>query len=72
MITIDSNNLKQQIEELYIWYFTQARNRAADEYHLGKYDGAVEALGAIYLGLYGGREMMRLWQRGLNEPATGD
>lgn len=71
-MTIDSGNLKEDLEELYGWYFKQARSRNGDEYHTGKCDGAVEALGAIYLGLYGGKEMMKLWERNLNDTTRSD
>lgn len=68
---ISEANLKDQLEELYGWYFKHARIRAQDEYQVGKCDGAVEALGAIYLGLYGGKEMMKLWERNLGEAKDG-
>ena len=61
--------LKEMLEEMYAWYFKAARKYVRGKKHtadtawrLGKMDGGVEAIGAVYLAMYGGKEMWDLWQ----------
>ena len=68
---IDEKDLKKTLEELYDWHYRQAKNRNQSDYQLGKCDGAVETLGVIYFGLYGGKEMMKLWGNNLDDTTTG-
>lgn len=56
--------------ELYTYYFKRAaeedRKAARNEnqiYEIGKNDGAVEALGAIMLQVFGGKAMYEIWKK---------
>ena len=62
------DKLKNDLVELYTYYFkrsAQARhgNTPLLAYETGKNDGAVEALGAIMLQVFGGRRMYEIWQK---------
>lgn len=59
---------KRTMEEMYAYYMRQGRNipkESADTesvYSCGKYQGGAEALGALYLWLFGGKAMYKLWE----------
>lgn len=57
---------KRELENLYKDSFRRAKTEKSD-YHIGKAQGTNEAVGAIYLWLYGGNEMYRLWQEALHD-----
>lgn len=65
--------VKNELVELYSWYFLQARKHVkeneealrfvnADDYKAGKLAGAVEALEAVMLQLIGGKELYKIWE----------
>lgn len=71
MVYVTDGELKKTLEELYRNYFRQARgfaNEADQEsaYYEAKAHGGTEAIGAIYLWLYGGEEMNKLWMSEVN------
>ena len=79
MKTTSGQDLKKELEELYIYYFGEGRKqteknedkdfelteRDTDFYMEGKFSGALDAVSAIYLSLFGGKETMQLWHRAL-------
>lgn len=62
-------DLKDNLEDMYKYYFKQRRSLDDEKEHyaVGKCDGAVDAIGAIYLSIYGGEALYRLWQTTLQE-----
>ena len=62
------DEIKQQIEEMYRYYMSTARKLyslpegEADDYEIGRATGAIEAISAIYLMMFGGQSMYELWQ----------
>lgn len=77
MTTKSGQELKEMLSELYRYYFCELKQVEAedretiDEYKVGKFSGGVDAVSAIYLALYGGREMMQLWTDTLNAHEVG-
>lgn len=62
--------LMQSLIEVYTYHFKQAsdkekRNAKDPEtcYQVGKHDGAVEAIGAIMLPVFGGAMMYQIWEK---------
>lgn len=69
--------MKEQMEELYKYYFFRRRFYTDSvseeaEYEVGKADGALEAISALYLDKFGGKAMMNLWLKTLNEADNKD
>lgn len=62
---IDEERLKDVLEELYSWYSRQGQLEYISNYNAGKCDGGLEAVGAIYIEAFGGKEMMKLWEKNL-------
>ena len=66
---------KEMLEELYRFHFVAARkmddipepDTAEEIYERGKADGNLDAIGTIYLSLYGGKALYDLWQDCLKE-----
>lgn len=66
---------KEMLEELYRFHFAAARkmddmpepDTAEDIYKCGKENGTLDAIGTIYLALYGGKALYDLWQDCLKE-----
>lgn len=66
---------KEMLEELYLFHFVKARelddmpepHTAEDIYKRGKENGVLDAIGTIYLALYGGKALYDLWQNCLRE-----
>lgn len=62
---ITEEKLKNSMVEMYTYYFRQARlmhmQDEADQYEAGKADGAVDALGAIMLQVFGGKDFYKIW-----------
>lgn len=75
MKTILGQELKETLEEMYRFHFVAARkmddmsepDTAEEIYECGKVNGVLNAIGAIYLSLYGGKAMYDLWQDCLKE-----
>lgn len=70
---ITEEQLKNDLVECYTFYFRQARrfydqeDMSEDELYLCvKADGAVEALNAIMLQVFGGKEFGEIWSMTLN------
>lgn len=68
--------LRAQMEELYLYYFRKARAGydafpeieqadANQVWEIGRASGANEAIQTLYLYLYGGKAAMELWLRAL-------
>lgn len=74
MKTIEGKELKELLEELYRFYFKTAKDMLdkggklteLESYYGARSMGAEEAVGAIYLALYGGKEMTKLYTECLN------
>lgn len=75
-------DLKEMLTEMYVYYFGEVKRRTGkgkDDYQTWKFSGAVDAVSAIFLSLYGGQEMMELWKSQVekgsevaeNDTATG-
>lgn len=62
---IDEKKLKAVLEELYSWYSRRGQLEYMSDYNAGKCDGGLEAVGAIYLETFGGKEMIKLWEKNL-------
>lgn len=77
MKTTSGQDLKKELEELYIYYFREDRKRTekneskdteiterdTDFYMEGKFAGALDAVSTIYFSLFGGKETVQLWNR---------
>lgn len=70
---ITEGKLKNDLVEAYTFYFRQARRfydqeemTEEEQYRCAKADGAVEALGAIMLQVFGGKEFGKIWEMTLN------
>lgn len=83
--TIDGKDLKELLEELYRFYFKTAKDMLdkggklteLESYYGARSMGAEEAIGAVYLALYGGKDMTKLYSEcvsrtGENDKKTGD
>ena len=70
IFTKKEKEIRKNLVEKYMYYFKQARKlREAGapeeknwEYETAKADGAVAAVAAIFLNMYGAREAYNLWQ----------
>jgi len=71
MLISNNADLEKALIESYQFYFRHRGDRGHATvdgiYWTGKCDGAVEALGAIYLAVFGGEKMMDLWKLTLPE-----
>ena len=85
MKTIESKELKELLEELYRFYFKTAKDMldkggtltGLQSYYGARSIGAEEAIGAVYLALYGGEDMTKLYSEcasgtGENDKRTSD
>lgn len=83
--TIDGKDLKELLEELYRFYFKTAKDMLdkggklteLESYYGARSMGAEEAIGAVYLALYGGKDMTKLYSEcafgtGEDDKRTGD
>lgn len=73
MNTTSGQDFKKMLEGLYIYYFGESRKqieknedrglteRDTDFYIEGKFSGALDAVSAIYLSLFGAKDTMQLW-----------
>lgn len=69
METIDGKDLKELLEELYRFYFKTAKDMLdkggkpteLESYYGARSMGAEEAIGSVYLALYGGKDMTKLY-----------
>ena len=54
--------LQENLEQMYLWY-AKARKKleGRDDFLEGKFAGALEALGAVYMSTFGGEAMTKLW-----------
>lgn len=64
------DKLKNDLVELYTYYFKRSAQMSRGDsqnanhaYEVGKNDGAVEALGAIMLQVFGGKMLYEIWQK---------
>jgi len=75
MKTLTGQDLKEMLEELYRYYFLEFRKSDKDDrtdtpetiYNDGQNAGSMNTVGSIYLALYGGGDMYKLWQDCLKE-----
>lgn len=85
MKTINGQELKEMLIELYSYYFSEVNKTLIGEerkrdYQTGIFSGGLDAVSAIFLQLYGGRELMKLWtshllkdsEGGTDDQTTGD
>lgn len=69
MKTIDGKELEELLKEMYRFYFKIAKNEIEkhanltelEKYYATRAIGAEEAIGAVYLALYGGSKMNKLY-----------
>ena len=75
MKTLTGQDLKEMLEELYHYYFMKFRESDNDDrtdtpetiYNDGQNAGSMNTVGSIYLALYGGGDMYKLWTDCLKE-----
>lgn len=80
MKTKSGQDLKEMLEELYNYYFGEVKKAINGEnekrdYQAGVFSGGLDAVSAIFLQMYGGRELMELWTSQLlkdSEVSTDD
>lgn len=68
---IKENELKNVLIEVYSYHFRQAivkdrlrdSDNPDDAYEIGKHDGAVQAMEAIMLQVFGGEQLFEIWQK---------
>lgn len=67
----NKDDLEKTLIKIYQYYFRHRDDRGDATtdgvYWTGKCDGAVEAIGSVYLSLFGADKMTRLWQLTLPE-----
>ena len=79
---ITDEKLKNDLVEMYTYYFKRSVEESEGRdllsevtpeqaWNIGKCDGAVEALGAIMLQIFGGQMMFEIWQKTMKW-ANGD
>ena len=75
---MNEEKLKNDLVEVYTYNFKKATesNRESKDpevsYQIGKYDGAVEAMEAIMLQVFGGQAMYEIWQKTLEWANGGE
>jgi hypothetical protein len=79
MKTKNGRDLKEVLEELYNYYFSEVKrlidNDETDSKSKGeRFSGGLDAVSAIYLALYGAQELTDLWNsaKEKSEGATND
>lgn len=76
---IKEDELKNTLIEVYSYHFKQAvdndglrdSKNPEDAYQIGKHDGAVEAMEAIMLQVFGGKQLFEIWQKTMEWANTG-
>ena len=63
----DKDELEKALIELYQHYYCKRRDCGSPAhlegvYQVGRCDGALDVISAIYLACFGGKKMMDLWQ----------
>lgn len=71
--------LMQSLIEIYTYHYKKAcdkemRNATDAEtcYQVGKHDGAVEAIGAVMLAVFGGKMTYSIWQKAMKWAQEGE
>lgn len=68
---ITEEKLKDDLIQIYTYHFKQAVDKdelrdsknPEEAYEIGKHDGAVEAIEAVMLQVFGGKQLFEIWQK---------